>query len=138
MRRVRKMEESSSRNVSKYFLHGILFSIIYLALVFVWVNVLLVAEGLVGFIIAFIALFFILGGLNSFLTEVIWSISTKTGWKSLLGHGFVLFIALIIAHIPSMVINLAVSGLATVTVLFIVNGFIDGFVAKNVARWWED
>jgi len=135
------MEESLWRNVSKYFLHGILFSIIFLVLALVWVFVfaLLVVVGLfIGFIIGFIVLFFILGGLNSFLTDIIWAITTKTAWTSLLGHGFVLFIALSIAHIPAIAVNLVVPDLTTAIVLFIVNAFIDGFVAKNVASWWQD
>ena len=135
------MEESLWRNVSKYFLHGILFSIIFLVLALVWVFIfaLLVVVGLfIGFIIGFIVLFFILGGLNSILTVRIWSIPIKTEWMILLGHGFVLFIALIIAHIPATVINLVVPDLTTTIVLFIVYAFIDGFVAKNVASWWKE
>lgn len=137
----KQLEESLSRSVLKYFLHGILFSIIFLvlALALAFSMMVLVATGLfIGFIIAFLVLFFILGGLNSFLTLVIWNISTRTGWMSLLGHGFVLFILLTIAHIPARAINLAMPDLATLIVLFIVHAFIDGFVAKNVARWWED
>lgn len=134
------MEESWRRNTLKYFLHGILFSIIMLVLAFVWtlIFVLLIAVGLfIGLIIGVIVLFLILGGLNSFLADLIWDISTKTEWMSLLGHGFILFITLIIAHIPAMIINLIAPGLATTIVLFIVNTFFDGFVAKNVAGWWE-
>jgi hypothetical protein len=134
------MEGSLWRNVSKYFLHGILFSIIFLVLALVWAFVfglLVVVGSFIGFIIGVIVLFFILGGLNSFLTDVIWAASTKTAWTSLLGHGFALFIILIVAHIPATVVNLVVPGLATTVLLFVVNAFIDGFVAKNVASWWQ-
>jgi len=141
IRRIRKMEESLWRNISKYFLHGILFSVLYLAMLFAWAflfGLLIVVGAFIGFIIGFIVLFFILGGLNSILASIIWSISTRTAWTSLLGHGFILFIALIIAHIPAIVINLVVPDLTTTIVLFIVNAFIDGFIAKNVAGLWED
>jgi len=141
IRRIRKMEESLWRNISKYFLHGILFSVLYLAMLFVWAflfGLLIVVGAFIGFIIGFIVLFFILGGLNSILASIIWSISTRTAWTSLLGHGFILFIALIIAHIPAIVINLVVPDLTTTIVLFIVNAFIDGFIAKNVAGMWKD
>lgn len=112
-----------------------------LALVFLWVfvYVFLIAIGaFIGLIMGFIVLLFILSGLNSFLTESIWSISVRQEWQSLLGHGALLLVALIIAHIPSIVIHLIAPSLATTIVLFIVEAFIDGFVAKNVASWWEE
>jgi len=134
-------KEAWWKNPLKYFLHGILFSIIFLVLVFVWALILvaLVVIGLfLGLIIGLIILFFFIGGLNSFLTEFIWSIPIKTRWTSLLGHGFVLCIALILAHIPAMIISVVVPGLATTVVLFIINAFIDGFVAKHVATLWKE
>jgi hypothetical protein len=129
------------KTISKYFIHGVAFSIIMLALVFVWVFItvfLVVIGSVIGLLIGFVVYLFILSGLNSFLVNLIWSISIKTAWKSLLGHGFVLFILLIIVHIPAIIINLVVPSLAATIVLFVVNAFIDGFVAKNVASLWEE
>jgi hypothetical protein len=129
------------KNPLKYFLHGLAFSVIFLLLSFVWaiiLVVLIVAGFLIGLIIGFLVLFFIIGGLNSFLTDLIWSISIKTGWKSLLGHGFVLFIALALVDIPAMIISFIVPSLATTIVLFIIYALIDGFVAKKVAGYWEE
>jgi len=96
------------KSLVKYFLHGLAFSVIFLLLALVWAFILaiLVVTGLViGLIIGLILLLFIIGGLNSFLTDFIWSIPIKTGWKSLLGHGFVLFIALIIVHVPAIMMS---------------------------------
>jgi hypothetical protein len=129
------------KTIPKYFIHGFAFSIIFIALVFIWAfifAVLIVIGSFIGFILGFIVLFFFLGGLNSFLTDLIWSIPIKTAWKSLLGHGLLLFIVLIIVHIPAAVIELSVSGLATTIALFTFNAFIDGFIAKNVAGWWKE
>ena len=134
-------EEGYPRRVTKYFIHGIAYSVIMVVLVFVWVfaTVLLVAVGwLIGLIIGFILLFIILGGLNCFLSEAIWSISTRTAWTSLLAHGLALFVALIIAHVPAFLIDLTVPSLATTIVLFIVYAFVDGFIAKNVAKAWKE
>lgn len=134
-------EEGYPRRVTKYFIHGIAYSVIMVVLVFLWVfaAVLLVAVGwLIGLIIGFILLFVILGGLNCFLTVTVWSISTKTAWTSLLGHGLALFVVLIIVHIPAFLINLATPSLATTVVLFIVYAFVDGFIAKNVAKVWKE
>lgn len=134
-------EESWWWSPLKYFLHGILFSVIFFVLAFFWALIfaVLVVLGLfIGFIIGFVVLFFIIGGLNSFLTDILWDISIKTEWKSLLGHGFVMFILLIIVGIPAVVINFVVPSVATTILLFFIYAFIDGFVAKNVAGWWEE
>jgi hypothetical protein len=129
------------QTISKYFIHGFAFSIIMLALGFVWVFVLVfltVAGSLIGLILGFVVLLFILSGLNSFLLESIWSISTEQEWVSLLFHGFWLFVAFFAAHIPAIIINYFVPSLAITIILFIIYTFIDGFVAKNVASWWEE
>ena len=74
----------------KYFLHGISFSFLLLVLAIVWI---IIAVALVGFIIGLIigllVLFYIMGGINAVLTDLIWGVSIKTDWKSLLAHGFV-------------------------------------------------
>jgi hypothetical protein len=129
------------KNLLKYFLHGLAFSVIFSLLAFVWafILVLLAMVGaFIGLIIGVIILFFIIGGLNSFLTDFIWSIPIKTKWTSLLGHGVVLFIALVLVHIPSFVVSLSLHGLATTIVLFLAFSFIDDFVAKYIAIQWEN
>jgi hypothetical protein len=96
-------EEETWKTLIKYFFHGILFSGLFLVLGIIWAVILavLIVIGLfIGFIIGIIVLFFIIGGLNVLLTGSIWNISVKSDWKSLLAHGFVLFIALLIANIP--------------------------------------
>ena len=129
------------KTISKYFIHGFAFSLIMLALVFVWAFVLVfltVAGSFIGLILGFVLLLFIFSSVNTFLTESIWSFSTQQEWVSLLFHGFTLFVALIVAHIPAIIISLIVPSIATTIVMFIANAFIDGFVAKNVAGWWEE
>lgn len=125
----------------KYFLHGILFSALFLVLGLVWavLFVVLIAIGLfIGFIIGCLVLFFLVGGLNTFLTDAIWSIPLQSGWKSLLSHGFILFILLVIVGIPSFIVSLIEPSMTVRVITFIVYAFIDGFVAKNVAGWWEE
>ncbi len=128
------------KTISKYFIHGFAFSVLFLGLYFVWVFLLVVfvVIGLfIGLIIGVVLLFFIIGGLNSFLTDNIWGIPIKTGWKSLLQHGFILFFLLLIVHIPAIVININPNLILTIA-LFIVYAFIDGSVAKYVAGWWRE
>jgi hypothetical protein len=90
-----------------------------------------------GLIIGLIIFLFIVGGLNSFLTNIIWPISVRTDWKSLLGHGFILSILLILVNLPSLFINAFSPGLTTAAALFIIYAFIDGFIGKNLATRWS-
>lgn len=94
--------------LSRYFLHGFLFSIVFLLLVLGWAVVLiaLVAFGaIIGLILGAILLLFIIGGLNTFLMNEIWGLSVKGDWKSLFVHGLILFLVLLIVGIPSFVVN---------------------------------
>lgn len=136
------MEEHSWKYLlSRYFLHGILFSLMLLGLSYVWLIVfalLTYIGAFIGVIIGVIVFFFFIGCLNAFLTDKIWSFYVKTDWKSLLAHGFVLSILLIIVSSPSIVINLLIPNLATIIVLFVINTFIEGYVARNIAASWEE
>lgn len=138
-------------NAARYFLHGILFSIIYTVLYLFWSFIwsLLVVMGpiiwfITGFIVLFfivggITLYFILGGVNIYLTDRIWDIPIKEDLKSLLEHGFVLSILLFIVHIPMIAITFTAPDLArALIVLFILYAFIDGYVAKKVGQLWEE
>jgi len=136
------MEEYSLKNLLlRYFLHGILFSAMGLAMLIIWafiLVVLIIFGSLIGVILGLIVEFFIVGGLNVFLTSIIWSVSVRSDWKSLLVHGFVLSVVQLIAHVPVLFVNAIVPGLATTIVLFIIYSFIDGFLARRVARLWTE
>jgi len=125
----------------KYFLHGVSFSLLMLVLGLAWaiLFVILAAVGfIIGLIIGLVVLFILVGGLNSFLTDMIWGIPIKTDWKSLLAHGFALILVLLVAEIPSFLVTSFVPGLAITAVLFIIYAFIDGFIGKNVGGYWEE
>lgn len=127
--------------LSRYFLHGFLFSIVFLLLALGWVVVLfaLVAFGaIIGLILGVILLLFIIGGLNTFLMNEIWGLSVKGDWKSLLVHGLVLFLVLLIVGIPSFVVNIVLPSIPLQIIVFIVYCFIDGYVARGVGGGWEE
>lgn len=138
-----QVETSYSRTtlLTKYFLHGLIFSLLLLGLEIVWAFLLvfLVLTGyIVGFILGFIVLFFIIGGLNAVLTQSIWDTYIKQNWKSLLGHGIVLFIALIVAAIPSLLVRYAYSNFIVEVFVFFIYCFIDGYIAKQVGFAFEE
>ena len=133
-------KDSPWRTAAKYFVHGILFLLLYFAMIFLWAFFIaaLVMIGLfLGLILGFIVLFFLIGGLNSFLTDILWSVHIKTRWTSLLGHGLVLFIAILVVNIPHIFIIILVPNLFLSIIMIVLYAFVDGFVAKNVAMWWE-
>lgn len=128
------------KDLAKYFIHGIAFSILFLILTIAWVFILVVLVSF-GFIIGLIAgvglLFLIIGDLNSVITTHLW-FGVKTSFWDLFFHGLVLFIILLVVNgifvtVPSLVFP----GIATTVVTLIITTFIDGFVAKKVAEWWR-
>jgi hypothetical protein len=136
-----KPSYSRSSLLKKYFMHGLVFSLLLLVLVIVWAFLVafLVAIGfIVGLIIGFILLFFVVGGLNAVLTQSIWEVYEKQDWKSLLGHGIVLFIALILVHAPFLVVLYLYPSLIAEVFLFLVYCFIDGYVARHVGFAFEE
>lgn len=134
-----KMKDPPWKVAAKYLLHGSLFLMLYFALVFLWVFflvALLLVGSFIGLIIGLIALFFVMGGLNSFLTDLIWSVPMQTGWKSLMAHGAVLFVSLLVVNIPHVIVDLFVPNLLVAMAFIFIYAFVDGFVARNVANWW--
>jgi hypothetical protein len=131
---------SQKSSLVRYFLHGIAFSVLFSLLAIGWVFILVfltVIGYIIGLMLGLIVLFFIIGGLNAFLTDFIWSIPVRSDWKGLLGHGFVLFLVLLIVGIPSYLVAIVAPGIVTSIVMFVAYAFIDGYVAKNVGKMWE-
>ena len=128
------------KNLAKYFVHGIAFSLLFTILAIIWAFILLILVSLgwfIGLIIGLGILMLIIGGLNSFLTDLLW-FPVKTSFWSILGHGIILFIVLLIVNgIFVIAPTLIFPGIATTIIVFIVGSFMDGFVAKKVAGFWE-
>ncbi len=129
-------------DLARYFVHGIAFSFLFLVLAFVlaFILVFLVAVGsFIGLILGFGILLLIVGGLNYVLTEAIWGTTTKTSFWSLLLHGFILFLILLLVNgILVMVPNMVFPSIPTTVITFIVGAFAGGFVGKKVAEWFEE
>jgi len=86
-RSAKKLEETKAeaswRIAVKYFLHGILFSALLLVLGFVYAIIfagLIIFGNIIGLIIGIILLFLLIGGLNNFLTDMIWGVRIKAEW----------------------------------------------------------
>lgn len=127
--------------VAKYFIHGLAFSILTSLLVLLWAVILafLILMGLfIGLIVGIGLLMLIVGFINSVVTGWLW-FPVKSGFWNMLVHGFVLFIALLVVNaIVSWTPQQILPGIPTLVVAFIVTCFVDGYVGKWVASFWEE
>jgi len=131
----------NGRDAAKYFVHGIAFSFLFAILAVAWVFILVILVGIgffIGLILGLGLLFLIVGGLNAFVTSLLW-FNVKKGFWDLLVHGVVLFFILLIVSVFIIFLpNLVLPGIATTIVTFLVAAFVDGLIAQKVARWWEE
>ena len=128
------------KDLAKYFIHGIAFSLLFVLLAIVWVFVLVFLVGLgfiIGLLIGLGLLFLIIGFLNSLITFLLW-FEVKTSFWDIFFHGLVLFIVLLVVNgIFITAPSLAFPGITTTVITFIIACFLDGFVAKKVAGLWR-
>ncbi len=128
------------KNPVKFFIHGVSFSVLFWILLIVWslmFVVLVVFGAFIGVIIGFVILVYIMGGLNCFLTDRLW-FPVDTQWKSILAHGFYLFIVFVVVGFALVILPIILlPSVATRIVSFIIVTFIDGYAAKYVAESWR-
>ena len=127
-------------NFVKYFAHGLAFAILFLIVGLVWVVlfVLLVICGLwLGLILALVLFFVLMGYVNAFITESLW-FPVRTGFLACLGHGFLLFLALLPVNGVVLAIHYLVTPDFLVSFLiFLVTAPVAGFLAKSVGGLWR-
>jgi hypothetical protein len=142
MRNTSRINSNTRRRIARYFVHGILWSIAFTFVVLVWISIFvgLLFMGYIAWwffilalVVGFPLLFLLIGLVNSAITNIVWGREVNLGLISNLIHGFVLFIALLIAQIPGSLINGFLPNPVTVVAVFILYCFIDGFVAKSLA-----
>ncbi|MHA2242929.1 MAG: hypothetical protein ACXACE_15095, partial [Candidatus Thorarchaeota archaeon] len=131
----------------KYFLHGFFYSTMMtfssIVLGFV-VAFLIIIGSLIGLAVGFCVIFITMGLVNKELASYFWEIETSGYWLSLLGHGFILFLALLVVSIPGMIFQFGLIywELGTIVlygILFLlVFSLMDGYIGKQVAVFCED
>jgi hypothetical protein len=137
-----KAEEKENvwKTLGKYFVHGIGFSIIFTILTIVWAAILVVLV-LVGFIIGLIIglglLLLFIGFINSVLMSMIWGVSMKTNFWSILSHGLVVFIGLLIVGFIFMIPLFVDSSISTQILIIVISSIPRGFVAKKIGEIWK-
>jgi peptide/nickel transport system permease protein len=128
------------KDLFKYFVHGIAFSTLFFVLAIAWILAfafLTVIGAIIGLVIGFVLLFLVVGFANSVVTSYLW-FKVKFGFWDFLFHGFVLFVTLLILNVIITVPTLVLPGIATTVITYIITTFVEGFVAKKLAGWWQE
>ncbi len=132
--------------IGRYFIHGLVFYLLMAAsnivLAVVLVMFVLLASVL-GFIIWFGVVFLVWGLINGKLCSWLWHFEVRQHWTSLMGHGFVLFIVLLIVELPVELLDFGMSttGISYPVILIvgiIAYPFIDGIVGKAVGNMFAE
>lgn len=130
------------KKAMKYFIHGIAFSLLFLALEIVWIfsSFFLISIGsILGLIIGAILLFLIVGVVNSVISELVWRFSVRYSTMRIFFHGLILFIILLVVDLVLMVPAWVFVGNPIVTVVkFTVSCFLYGLIGKKVAELWAE
>jgi magnesium-transporting ATPase (P-type) len=144
-----KPKGSAARNwrrLAKYFGQGIGFSLLVSILTYASMDLASHTPAFVtgpspflvvimGFAVV-VLLVLMIGLVNSAITARFW-FRVETSLLSIILQGIALFVALWIVGIPFSLASFAFPGIATILVVLILQGFVDGFVCKKVAETWR-
>jgi len=129
------------KTISKYFIHGLAFSILFLILgiVMVFILAILVSLGsIIGLIIGIGLLFLSMGALNGAITDLLW-FKVSESLLSALFHGIFLFVMLLIVDgVFIWVPRLTFPNLYVRIHTFIVGTLQNGLVGKTVGGFWKE
>lgn len=134
-------ERLDLKTISKYFIHGFAFSVLFLILGIAWVFALVILASVgsaIGLLIGFGLLVYIVGFLNSEITDFLWFTVEREFW-SMLFHGGVLFVTLLIVNgIFIWVPNSIFPSVYVQIITFTIGVFLNGLVGKKVAEIWRE
>lgn len=89
------------RDLAKYFIHGVAFSLLFMVLSLAWAAtflVLLLLGSLIGLVIGIGLLMLVVGAVNTVITELLWFHIKHTFWAIFL-HGLALFVILLLIEV---------------------------------------
>ncbi|TFF91580.1 hypothetical protein EU545_03560 [Candidatus Thorarchaeota archaeon] len=156
-----KTERGFVGDLPKYFVHGIIYSIIAAAAASIlgalsaaFASVLAVVTGIGGDIAAWIVAIvllvvllvvtlLIIGIINSYLSATFWRISSPMNWKSLIGHGAAFAFAMLIFGLPAFIVDFVFQENPTLLVVLLIPriliySVIYGYTGRFVALGFGD
>jgi len=141
-----KREQKVENEIPRLLAHGFIYSLLALAIYFIFIIMLVIFAsigGFIGIIIALLVLAEMIGGVNIALADALWQIKCRPGQISLLGHGGLLFLFLFITGLMGFPLTtiLAMMGFAFYIIgqllYLLIFSLIDGFVCRFVALQFE-
>ncbi|TFG08654.1 hypothetical protein EU538_06770 [Candidatus Thorarchaeota archaeon] len=138
--------KTTPRTILKYFLHGIVYSVFMFfasVMLVVVASFLIVIGSLIGLILGFAMIFMTIGCLNAGIAGLIWDLDVSSGWQSCLGHGLLLFVLLLIAHVPFLILEALYTGMTVEVAVILLMAeillmaIVDGYVGKSVATFFS-
>lgn len=156
-----KTERGFIADLPKYFLHGLLYSIISAVAVsildvlstgfaLVITPIATIGSDIVAWIVAVVLLFFLLvisllvaAIINTYLSVTFWRVSSPMNWKSLIGHGGTFTVLLFIFGLPAFALDIVFQGNETAYLLMLVPriviyAVVYGYTGRFVALGFGD
>lgn len=138
-------EYSLPHRIGKYLIHGFVFSIMMLGAEVVLAStlpMLIIFASFLGICIWLGLVFLSWGCINGMLCHWLWRFRAKQHWASLIGHGFVMFLVLLIVELPiTALLQLAMANISPgifVSVQIASLSIIDGIIGKAVGGMFKN
>ncbi len=157
-----KRERKFTKDLPKYFIHGLLYAIlgtlakiVFAVLSTVATLIVVAVSGFWGLLLGYIVLsgflvvlliviFFVTGLINTRLAKSLWKANPPKGFKSRVGHGIVLVFILFIFGLPNLAIDYIFPDLDIIIFIVIaiprvvIFAIIDGFLGRWIAYGFSD
>lgn len=130
--------------IGKYFIHGFVFSVVMYGANFIllFMETTLAIPDSIGFILGLGVTFLFLGWINRMWCKSLWDFEVKPHLTSLIGHGYVLFLVLLIIEVPAAVplsfMMMVVSPEVVLLVYFASFSFVDGVIGKAIGWMFKE
>ena len=136
---------SGLNKIGRYLIHGFVFSILMVVADIVLAMILamlVIFASFFGLIIWFALVFFTWGWVNGILCRWLWDFDVKQHWTSLIGHGFVLFLILLIVGLPvTALLQFLTAGISPgiyIPIRIALLSIFDGIIGKAIGGMFEE
>ncbi|MFW9807546.1 MAG: hypothetical protein ACFFFK_12530, partial [Candidatus Thorarchaeota archaeon] len=103
---------------------------------------LVIIASFLGLFIWFAIVFLTWGGVNGILCSWLWDFDVKQHWTSLVGHGFVLFLILLIVGLPVTALlqflTVGISPEIYIPIRIVLLSIFDGIIGRAIGEMFED
>ncbi|RDE14229.1 MAG: hypothetical protein C4K49_07840 [Candidatus Thorarchaeota archaeon] len=98
------------RDIPTMFLHGLLFSLIMVGLLWIWFYIIEIGTfigGSVGFYVGFAVscagIVGVVGYTDTILVQLFWDVYCEKSWRSIIGHGVIMSVLVVLGALPAII-----------------------------------